>query len=162
MNKKSAIRIICFSLSFAVMVFIFVMSAKNAFQSSQISQSFTRRILQFLLKGFGSMTVYRQDELIEGLQFVIRKSAHAFVFTVLGSLLAGGFLTFDGIRRYKSFFIPFGCSVLYAISDEFHQLFVQGRSCEIWDILIDSTGAAIGIIVVIVIRQIVKKNKPSF
>jgi VanZ family protein len=33
---------------------------------------------------------------------------------------------------------------LYAASDEFHQLFVPGRSGEVKDVLIDSAGAVTG------------------
>jgi VanZ family protein len=31
-------------------------------------------------------------------------------------------------------------SIVYAISDEFHQLFVVGRTCSLSDVLIDSIG----------------------
>ena len=32
----------------------------------------------------------------------------------------------------------------YAISDEVHQLFIVGRSCEVRDVLIDTSGGSIG------------------
>ena len=35
-------------------------------------------------------------------------------------------------------------SILYAISDEIHQLFIPGRSCQITDICIDTLGILIG------------------
>ena len=38
-------------------------------------------------------------------------------------------------------------SMLYACTDEFHQHFVPGRSCEVRDVLIDTAGALIGILV---------------
>ena len=35
--------------------------------------------------------------------------------------------------------------VLYAISDELHQLFVSGRGAQVKDVLIDSAGATVGV-----------------
>jgi VanZ family protein len=35
--------------------------------------------------------------------------------------------------------------ILYAISDEVHQLFVLGRGAQVVDVLIDSLGAFVGI-----------------
>ena len=37
--------------------------------------------------------------------------------------------------------------VLYAASDEIHQIFVPGRSCRVMDILLDSFGSISGIII---------------
>jgi VanZ family protein len=35
--------------------------------------------------------------------------------------------------------------VLYAVSDEVHQLFVPGRGAQVTDVLIDNAGAFVGI-----------------
>lgn len=163
MSKKVVTRYFCFAAAVAVMVFIFVMSAKNSTESSDISHSFTRKVLELFLKSFGTMTSARQEEIILGLQFFVRKSAHAFIYTVLGALFAGGFLTIDKIKKAKRFFVPFLCSALYAASDEIHQLFVLGRSCELRDVIIDSTGAAIGIILVLLIffAHLKRKSKKN-
>ncbi|MFH1478631.1 MAG: VanZ family protein [Candidatus Omnitrophota bacterium] len=37
-------------------------------------------------------------------------------------------------------------SILYGMSDEFHQSFVPGRQCSIWDMLFDGIGSTIGVI----------------
>ncbi len=159
MSKKIAIRVFCFTAALAVMTFIFIMSAKNATDSSDISKSFTREMLEFILKGFDGLSEQRQEIIISNLQFIIRKSAHAFIYTVLGALFAGGFLTFDYIKKIKSFFVPFACSAIYAASDEIHQLFVQGRSCEFRDMCIDSAGSAIGILIVLLINYIINRKR---
>ena len=46
---------------------------------------------------------------------------------------------------------------LYACTDEIHQLFIEGRSGEIRDILVDSTGALIGMVLVGIILKIKKR-----
>ena len=50
----------------------------------------------------------------------------------------------DNIK--KAIIIAFLCTFLYACSDEFHQLFIPGRSGEFRDVMIDSTGGIIGIV----------------
>lgn len=43
--------------------------------------------------------------------------------------------------------IPWAFGTLYAVTDEFHQMFVPGRSCEIRDMCIDSCGVATGVLI---------------
>ena len=50
----------------------------------------------------------------------------------------------DNIK--KAIIIAFLGTFLYACSDEFHQLFIPGRSGEFRDVMIDSTGGIIGIV----------------
>lgn len=50
----------------------------------------------------------------------------------------------------------FAVGSLYAASDEFHQLFVPGRSGRLTDVLIDSAGLLAGILVVCLIKQLRK------
>ena len=57
----------------------------------------------------------------------------------------------------KSYFIGFISTLLYACTDEIHQLFIEGRSGEIRDILVDSTGALIGMVLVSIILKIKKR-----
>ena len=40
--------------------------------------------------------------------------------------------------------VPWAIGTLYAVSDEVHQYFVPGRSCELRDMLIDACGVAVG------------------
>ena len=73
----------------------------------------------------------------------IRKSAHFLEFFVLAVLFMNLFGDAKNIRRRMV--LSFGLTVLYAISDEFHQLFIPGRSGNIKDILIDAIGACVGV-----------------
>ena len=49
--------------------------------------------------------------------------------------------------------------ILYAISDEIHQKFVPGRSCQITDVMIDSLGVTLGIFLLLMLLEIHKKIK---
>ena len=43
--------------------------------------------------------------------------------------------------------------LMYAITDELHQIFVPGRVASIWDVLIDTMGAAFGVLLFMLIRK---------
>ena len=84
------------------------------------------------------------------LTFLVRKGAHIFAYFVLGILTFNALWRVD-LSKFK-FNYPVGLSVivcaLYAVSDEFHQLFVSGRSGEIRDIIIDSCAATVGVFII--------------
>ena len=81
-----------------------------------------------------------------------------FLFYVLGILFFGS--AYNGDNILKSVFIALLLAFLYACSDEYHQTFVVGRSGQFKDVLIDFSGAFIGILIVslIVNLNIFKKK----
>ena len=89
--------------------------------------------------------------------YVVRKSAHAVAYLVLG-VLAYRVMRGHGLgdRRAVGFSILL-CAV-YAISDEVHQVFVPGRSGEVGDVLLDTVAASIGVIGYHGIRQYLTKR----
>lgn len=73
------------------------------------------------------------------LNFVIRKLAHITVFGFLAILLYFVF-------KKNPFFWAWLCTTLYAGTDEFHQLLVSGRTSSLYDVMIDSFGAIIALV----------------
>jgi VanZ family protein len=80
------------------------------------------------------------------LTFLTRKAAHITAYFILGVLI------YNLVRSY----VPrarkaIGASILlvaaYAVTDEFHQLFVPGRSGEVRDVLIDTSAGLVGVVV---------------
>lgn len=76
--------------------------------------------------------------------FLVRKSAHIIAYFILG------LLAYNVIRLYswpmrRAILASAAIVLLYAISDEFHQSFVPGRSAEVRDVLIDTTAGVVGI-----------------
>lgn len=107
------------------MAAIFLFSAQNAEESQELSNRFA-----FLLR-FPEMVA------------VIRKLAHYLEFTALGASLSFAlFFTFNKRKPLHTFAAGF----LYAASDEFHQLFVDGRAGRVFDVFIDSLGVFSGIL----------------
>jgi VanZ family protein len=87
------------------------------------------------------------EQAIHDVQVCARKTGHMTGYAVLAVLLCrarrGGIQTLNWTRRDALFAETI--SVLYAISDEFHQSFVPTREASGWDVLIDACGAALGL-----------------
>jgi len=126
MKKKSSIVLVLLW-----MIFIFIMSSFSAGKSSMQSG----RIVKFIANLFNISN-------LNILSHVIRKLAHFFEYFILGILV------YNMIRKYdKLVYIGVIICILYAVSDEVHQMLVPGRSCQVTDILIDAFGAFIAIII---------------
>ena len=63
-----------------------------------------------------------------------------------------------GMHGYRMIGLSLLVCVLYAISDEVHQLFVPGRGAQVKDVLIDSAGAIVGVGLYLVICRIMKSR----
>jgi VanZ family protein len=76
--------------------------------------------------------------------FIIKKSAHIIEYFVLSLLLFRALIS-QKIEKTKSLKISALVSVIYAITDEFHQSFVPGRDATVRDVLIDSFGVFLAV-----------------
>ena len=139
------------------MGFIFSMSCENAEESSNTSGQ-TIRVVLSAVPGFEEQPEEVKVNIIEELQFIVRKSAHFIGYMILGILASGLILQYENIN--KKYPLAFLICVIYAISDEIHQLFVPGRSGQVRDVLIDSAGSLLGIIIVMAfVKILIKFNK---
>lgn len=75
---------------------------------------------------------------------ILKKSAHAIGYGMLAISYAWA-LAGSGVRRVVS--LALCLTILYAISDEWHQTFVPNRFGSPLDVLIDTVGASIGLYV---------------
>jgi VanZ family protein len=80
------------------------------------------------------------------LDFVVRKAGHMAVFGILAVLL---WRAISLSQRRGALAISFALTVVYASTDEFHQLFTKGRHASPVDVGIDSVGALIGLLVLV-------------
>lgn len=87
----------------------------------------------------------KYDESLSRLNHVVRKNAHFFTYLILGILMMNA-MRRSGMSGYKVLAQSMGLCALFAISDEVHQLFVLGRGAQVKDVLIDSVGAIVGVI----------------
>ncbi len=128
-------------LMLALMIFIFCMSSQPADDSSLTSSRFAGFAARHLLTNFREFDAASQAKIIEGITFIVRKGAHFSEYALLS------FLGYLWLHRIKAGgLIAFGCAAAYAVTDEIHQSFIPGRSCELRDVLVDSSGALCGLI----------------
>lgn len=99
--------------------------------------------------------------MIESASFIVRKAAHFSAYTAMGILSFLTFVSYEKLRFKLRCAVSYAVCVLYAVSDEIHQHFVPGRSCEIRDMLIDSVGALLGLLVCLAVIFIRKKPKKA-
>ena len=139
------------------MGFIFSMSCENAEESSNTSGQ-TIKVVLSAVPEFEKQPEEVKKNIIEELQFITRKSAHFIGYMILGILASGLILQYENIN--KKYPLAFLICVIYAISDEIHQLFVPGRAGQVRDVLIDSAGSFLGIIIVMALEKLlIKFNK---
>lgn len=76
--------------------------------------------------------------------FLLKKSAHLIEYAILGILMFRALLDIK-IERKKALIISIIFASIYGMTDEFHQLFIAGRTSTIRDVIIDTIGATIGV-----------------
>lgn len=119
------------------MALIFYLSHQTGNQSSQLSTGITAIIVQLIEKLLPQAPTHLE---LSSLQYFVRKNAHFFLYFILGGLVANA-LRASGVKGYRLMGYALLICVVYAISDEVHQLFIPGRAGQIKDVLIDSAGA---------------------
>lgn len=129
-------------------VLIFSLSAQSGGKSSETSGGFINMFCEFIVPEFSGFSGTQRAEFVESLQFIVRKCAHFTAYMILSILSLQFFAT---LRRMKKPLHSMICawifSTLYAVTDEIHQLFVEGRSGQLRDVLIDSAGALCGVLI---------------
>ena len=157
MRTKLIFRYVFMALSLALMIYIFVMSGQTANVSSQSSGRIIKTIAKIVVEDFESKPIDYQLYFISSLQFFVRKAAHFVLYFSLGFSVCGCTLTFDDKTKRFNCLVAFAISLAYAISDEIHQLFIEGRSGQISDVLLDASGIFCGILLINLVLFIAHK-----
>ena len=135
MTTKRKIHIgISWVLVIICMGIIFALSAQVADDSQELSDSFIRKIFET----FG-IVIHCLEFM--GLSVLLFNAVYVTWFLKLTPIIA------------------FLGTTFYATTDEIHQIFVPGRAFQISDILVDSTGALIGVTASFVILKIILSIK---
>lgn len=105
----------------------------------------------FLVLFWGAFIFFlsHQPELKSGLadywDFYLRKSVHILEYAILALLLIRALKEYQ-LTKGKILFLAVVLAVLYAFSDEYHQTFIQGRVGALADVLIDSFGVFLAVV----------------
>ncbi|MHB8655398.1 MAG: VanZ family protein [Terriglobia bacterium] len=95
------------------------------------------------------------------LHFLFRKLAHLTEYAIFGLFLYHGFLNSNRTEwRIRTAAISVLVAGIYSLTDEFHQIFVPGRTPSIIDCGIDTTGAALGMLLIYLYTRFFQSDLP--
>ena len=140
----------------AVIFYFYALPADESGRESGVVANF---LCSVFVDGFDEMSLEEQLSYTDAIDYSIRKAAHATEYAILGALLTGVCVVdINGYKKWLQFLAPWVATVIYAATDEFHQLFVEGRSGQVTDVCIDALGGAVGVLVMLVILRIDKTH----
>ena len=145
------------------MCVIFAFSATNGIDSGKQSNGITKQIVRVVVPNYEKLPQMEQNSILKKAEFFVRKGAHMTVYAVLGLLCMLALFKYQ-IRHYLRYFLALCICFVYACSDEFHQSFIPGRGPGFKDVLIDTAGAMIGIVIIILFYKLksFKKKQKAF
>lgn len=148
-NWHKYISVLFIIVTFVWMGFIFYMSSKSASHSFAQSDNASSVIFSIFIPHFEEMDPAEQLKYINAIRSPIRKGAHFIEYTILGALICESVILWFNLDSKRIICIAIIIGISYAASDEFHQLFVSGRSGKLTDILVDTVGVITGVLIVI-------------
>lgn len=151
--KSKKIRHLIWMLPVLMCVLIFCYSAQPGETSGETSSNITKRVVS----GYSMLLHQELDEaeileMTSRLDFYVRKAAHMTEYAILAVTILFSFLVSYRLTKTEGVITAVFVS-LYAASDEFHQLFVQGRAGQFRDVIIDTCGSVIGIFLFFLIMR---------
>lgn len=163
-HKIWILRIILIVLIIGWMFIIFDFSADDGDESQSLSDKITIKVVHILKSDYDSMPKVEQKEYFNKVSFVVRKIGHLGEYGILGLLVTGFLLTFEKIRNLKKryiYLLALLWCMVYAISDEVHQMFVNGRSAKVIDVFVDMIGGLVAAVILVAIWKTVNKRKEA-
>lgn len=154
--NKNIIRAILIILLIATFVRIFAFSSQDGEKSSSVSRKVTTAVTQNVKK-IQDMDSKERELTLNKIEHVIRKIAHFSIYTLVGILMMALMSTYD-ISKRKQIIVSILVGMMYASSDEIHQYFVPDRTALFTDVLIDTAGVCLGVLIVLMLLQFYIKN----
>ena len=153
--KVKVIRFILALLLIATFGMIFNFSNQDSEKSGSASQKVTEAITKDI-KAIKELNKNEKARVIDKIEDVIRKIAHFSLYALVGFLLMSLLITYN-INEKNKIISTVTIGAIYAISDEFHQSFVSGRSGQVSDVFLDTLGVTVGGLFILLIIKTVKK-----
>ncbi|CAM5184950.1 VanZ family protein OS=Ureibacillus acetophenoni OX=614649 GN=SAMN05877842_104148 PE=4 SV=1 [Ureibacillus acetophenoni] len=135
------------------MFVIFYLSHQPAGESNQLSKGITKIVAQNI-----EMVSGKEEINLRSFNNIIRDYAHFSLYFILGVILVSALKKF-GLNIKNTLLFSILICVIYAISDELHQIFVPGRGAQLSDVMIDSSGAILGVFITFCINWIVRSKR---
>lgn len=141
----------------AIMVGITIFSAQTATESDALSKGIVKKVvvgLDIMTEDEANSTHYT---VIETWDHRLRKATHFTIYFILAFVI---YLVIYTIVRRKgaSFILAWLIATVFAIFDEYHQTFVDGRGGQLSDVVLDSMGALTAAILSTIIISKMKRT----
>lgn len=157
--KKNILRTILMLLLLSTFFIIFGFSSQNGEKSGNISKKITEEIITRIPQ-IQEKEQNEREAISLRIEKVIRKIAHFSIYTAVGLLLMALLSTFE-MKEKNRIIMSLIIGIIYASSDEIHQSFVPERSPMITDVMIDTMGVMLGILLIMLGKAIIKKYKKN-
>jgi VanZ family protein len=94
-------------------------------------------------------------ETLSSIHFIVRKCTHVGEYAILALLLLRAAILMTNSKRSIPilYLSVLSVSLIVAATDEFHQTFVGSRGASLQDIMIDGTGAVLGLVIASITRM---------
>ncbi len=135
---------------------IFAFSSDTGEASTKKSDSIIINIYQIFNKK--ELKEKDKEKIINSVVYPVRKIAHLSEYLILGFLITSLVSEYTLIDR-KAILLSIILCIIYASSDEIHQLFSVGRSARILDVIIDTIGSSIGTLFYFIIDKKLLRRK---
>lgn len=133
-------RVILWGAALLWMAVIFGFSAQSGPTSGQLSEKVAAEAVKIVTgEDYYQLPSAQQN----WVQFLIRKGAHFSEYALLGILVAGCICAQGWPNKVYALGALF--TLLYAAGDEWHQSFTPGRGPALRDVMIDFSGALVGL-----------------
>ena len=152
--KKTAWIILLMLLTAGWMLLIFGFSAQSGEESGGLSAIIAEPLTELLVRFSGGIKASAREALYLQVDSVVRTAAHFTEYAILGALLALIWRCF-GLEKI---WLPMLSGAVYALTDEWHQAYIPGRSCEFKDLLVDTGGVICGVLMIAYLIQIWRKK----
>lgn len=151
-------KVILYSLLIIWMTIIFIFSHQKSDESTKESSRVIDLIITITEKiNNKKIDDATKEEIYDKLSYPVRKIAHVTVYLILGIITCNLVLLYK-INIKEVIILSILICALYASSDEIHQIFVSGRSGKVIDVLLDTCGSTLGILLTYTIYSKNRKN----
>lgn len=129
-----------------LMAVIFSFSSQDAQTSTKVSSEVVEILDPIVEPITRSMTPVQKQSFKDSFHSLVRKTAHFMIYLLLGAAFFYAVMPL-GLKGALPHLVSVGLSFVYACTDEFHQSFVSGRGPAFTDVLIDTSGALVGVLI---------------
>lgn len=137
------------------MIIVFHFSNQQGETSGKTSKMVATKIVEII--DMQGKTIHQDKEIIvQRIEPIIRKLAHYSIYSIGGMTIINCIYLFINIEKRAIIYSTLA-GIIYAVLDEIHQLFINGRSGAITDVIIDSLGILTGIAIYLLIQEILRR-----